>query len=51
MISRVLADRGDHPVMIPYHQHWRQAADGVAGAWPRELVFRLVTERARHGWR
>jgi AcrR family transcriptional regulator len=25
MLSRVLADARDHPVMVPYHQHWRRA--------------------------
>lgn len=27
MISRALADSREHPVMAPYHDHWRQAAD------------------------
>jgi AcrR family transcriptional regulator len=27
MFSHVLADARDHPVMIPYHQHWRHAVD------------------------
>lgn len=31
MISRVLADARDHPVMQPYHDHWRHAAEIVAG--------------------
>jgi AcrR family transcriptional regulator len=33
MISRVLADVGDQPVMAPYHEHWRKAADVVAAGW------------------
>lgn len=31
MISRVLADGRDHPIMQPYHDHWRRAAEIVAG--------------------
>lgn len=27
MFSHVLADARDHPVMVPYHQHWRRAVD------------------------
>jgi AcrR family transcriptional regulator len=34
MIARVLADVGEEPVMAPYHEHWRRAADAVAAAWP-----------------
>jgi AcrR family transcriptional regulator len=33
MISRVLADVGEEPVMAPYHEHWARAADCVAAAW------------------
>lgn len=33
MIARVLADVGEKPVMAPYHEHWRQAADVVAAGW------------------
>ena len=24
---------GDHPIMEPYHEHWRPAADLVCAAW------------------
>jgi len=27
MLSHVLADARDHPVMAPYHEHWRRAVD------------------------
>jgi AcrR family transcriptional regulator len=27
MFSHVLADARDHPVMVPYHEHWRRAVD------------------------
>lgn len=33
MIARVLADVGDQPHMIPYHQHWQHAAQIVAAGW------------------
>src|SRR5215831_14385617 len=33
MISHVLSDVGDKPVMAAYHQHWRNAADIVAAGW------------------
>ena len=33
MISHVLADARDHPVMAPYHVHWRRAADILAAGW------------------
>jgi AcrR family transcriptional regulator len=33
MISHVLADARDHPVMAPYHAHWRHAADVLAAGW------------------
>jgi AcrR family transcriptional regulator len=33
MVTRVLADARDHPVMAPYHDHWQRAADVLAGAW------------------
>ncbi len=34
MISHVLADARDHPVMAPYRQHWRQAVDVLLEPWP-----------------
>lgn len=27
MFSHVLADARDHPVLVPYHRHWRRAVD------------------------
>ena len=33
MIARALADARDHPVMAPYHAHWRHAAGVIAAAW------------------
>jgi AcrR family transcriptional regulator len=33
MISRVLADASDSPRLMPYHRHWRDAAEIIAGGW------------------
>jgi AcrR family transcriptional regulator len=33
MHSRALADAAGSPIMAPYHEHWRRAADIVASAW------------------
>lgn len=34
MIARVLPEAREHPVMAPYHAHWRRAAGILAAAWP-----------------
>ena len=33
MMTHVLADARDHPVVAPYHSHWRRAADILAAPW------------------
>ena len=33
MISHVLADARDHPVVAPYHDHWRHATEVLAEPW------------------
>jgi AcrR family transcriptional regulator len=33
MISHVLADARDHPVMKPYHEHWQQAVAVLLEPW------------------
>jgi AcrR family transcriptional regulator len=33
MMTRVLADARDHPVLEPYHARWQRAAELLAGAW------------------
>jgi AcrR family transcriptional regulator len=33
MIARALADARDHPVMAPYHEHWRRAARILLDPW------------------
>lgn len=45
MIARVLADARDHPVMAPYHAHWRHATDVLAEPW-RERGRRRTLLRA-----
>ena len=34
MLSHVLADARDHPVMAPYHEHWRGLAEVLVAPWP-----------------
>ena len=34
MIAQVIAEARDHPVMDPYHDHWRRAADVLLAAFP-----------------
>lgn len=33
MMTRVLTDARDHPVVEPYHAHWRGAAEVLADGW------------------
>jgi AcrR family transcriptional regulator len=33
MMSHVLADARDHPVVAPYHAHWRHAVDVLTAGW------------------
>lgn len=33
MMTHVLADARDHPVMTAYHAHWQRAADALAAGW------------------
>jgi AcrR family transcriptional regulator len=49
MISRALADVGDQPHMIPYHQHWQQAANVVATAWKNLRGHARTANRAAIG--
>jgi AcrR family transcriptional regulator len=35
MMTHVLADARDHPVMAPYHAHWARAADILTAPWRR----------------
>jgi len=46
MMSRVIGEVRDLPIMAPYHAHWRHAADVLVAAWPvtgrRKLLLRVV---------
>lgn len=33
MMTRILADARDHPLVAPYHAHWQKAADILVEAW------------------
>lgn len=46
MMIRVFADVADHPVMQPYYDHWRRAADVVAAAWGARGNRRLLLRAA-----
>jgi AcrR family transcriptional regulator len=45
MMTHVLADARDHPVVAPYHAHWRGAADILTAGW-RTRGRRLTMLRA-----
>jgi len=49
MMSRVIADARDLPIMAPYHAHWRRAVDILAAAWPAKRRSKLL--RAAWDWR
>ena len=34
MMTRVLAEARDLPIMLPYHTHWKRAVDILAAGWP-----------------
>ncbi|MGB8623187.1 MAG: TetR/AcrR family transcriptional regulator [Paracoccaceae bacterium] len=46
MMSCVLAEARDHPVVAPYHAHWRRAAEVLADAWSAPAPERPVREAA-----
>ena len=33
MMTHVLADARDHPVMTAYHAHWQRAVDALVAGW------------------
>jgi AcrR family transcriptional regulator len=37
MMTRVLTEASDLPIMVPYHTHWQRAADVLAAAWPASI--------------
>ncbi len=44
MFGHVLADARDHPVLAPYHEHWRQAAGALAAPFARRGKERRLLE-------
>ncbi len=47
MLTRVLADARDNPVVAPYHAYWASAADVLASTWGRTVTaLRHVQLRA-----
>jgi AcrR family transcriptional regulator len=44
MFSHVLADARDHPVLAPYHEHWRRAADVLTAPFGRRGRERRLLE-------
>jgi len=46
MIGRAFADAAESPIMAPYHEHWRRAADAVATAWRVRGRKRLLMRAA-----
>jgi AcrR family transcriptional regulator len=57
MISRALADAREHPVMVPYHEHWSRAVDVLLEPWAvretrrRELRAALALAVSFDTWR
>jgi AcrR family transcriptional regulator len=57
MISQVLGEARDHPVMEPYHSHWRRAQDVLAAPWPasarrkKQLTASLALALSFETWR
>jgi len=46
MMSCVLADARDHPVVLPYHAHWHRGAQILANAWTSQGAARHRREAA-----
>ncbi len=46
MISHALADARDHPVMTPYHEHWRRAAVVLAAPYRKTGGAKTLLEAA-----
>ena len=42
IMIRIMADARDHPVMAPYHAHWRRAAAVLTDAWPASGRVRKI---------
>ncbi len=49
MISRVLPDAGESPIMKPYHDHWHRATEVIVSAWrPGDRKRRLLEAAIGH---
>lgn len=46
MLTHVLADARDHPVMTPYHEHWRRAVETLLPGWRVRGRDRVVLRAA-----
>lgn len=57
MISHAIRDKGDEPVMAPFHEHWQQAAEtlsagwGARGAQRTKLRAAIALTLSFHTWR
>jgi AcrR family transcriptional regulator len=49
MLGNALRDVGDHPIMDPYHDHWRRAAEVLSTGWgARGRRHRLLRAAIAH---
>jgi AcrR family transcriptional regulator len=46
MMTRILGEARDLPVMDPYHAYWQSAADALAAAWPASARRRAPLKAA-----
>jgi len=46
MMARVLAEARDHPLMEPYHAHWRRAAEVLAAAFSAKGRRKVLIDAA-----
>ena len=46
MMTRVLAEARDLPIMIPYHTHWKWAADILLAGWPGSTPRKTLLQAA-----
>ena len=57
MLSHAIRDKGDEPVMAPFHEHWQRAAEtlsagwGARGAQRTKLRAAIAVALSFHTWR
>jgi AcrR family transcriptional regulator len=57
MLTHAIRDKGDEPVMAPFHEHWRRAAEtlsagwGARGAQRAKLRAAIAVALSFHTWR